>query len=278
MEQIKIKHTLRDAAVKEAFANPRPYTPPSSYTVKPNIEIEEALDSRTLSVDAKSHAVYQTTSRIINELFENEITPEKILNAKSSINSMLSGVISNKITITSLIRVSNYDYYTYTHCVNVAVYAVGLAKELGMSAKELEQIGTGGILHDIGKSRVDISIINKPGKLTEDEFTLVKHHPVFGYEILQQQFETDEVILTCVRHHHEKLNGRGYPDCIKGDDLSIYARIVAICDIFDALSTKRSYKPSLSTFETLNMMQTKMKDELDPKLLKLFIHTMGRRE
>ncbi|MDR3347324.1 MAG: HD-GYP domain-containing protein [Helicobacteraceae bacterium] len=279
MEQTRIKTSLKENAVKNAFANSGIYELIADPIVL-NTEsaLEQILDDPQLPIQEKSKAVYDNTCNIINELFESEITPEKIHEAKSSINAMLSGVISNKITITSLIKVSNYDYYTYTHCVNVAVYSIGLAKELGMSNKELELIGAGGILHDLGKSRVDIGIVNKPGKLTESEFTEMKNHPIYGYEILQEQHETDEVILTCVRHHHEKVNGAGYPDRIKDQDLSVYARIVAICDIFDALSTKRSYKPALSTFETLNMMNTKLKDELDSKLLKVFIRMMGRCE
>jgi putative nucleotidyltransferase with HDIG domain len=273
MEQIRIKDALKDSATKYSFET-KPLD--SSITLKPSEEIELTLADESIPMTEKSRAIYTSTSKIIDDLFKTEITAEKIQEAKLSINSLITGVVHNKVTISSLIRVSSYDYYTYTHCVNVAVYSVGLAKEAGLSGKEQEQLGMGGILHDLGKAQVDLKIVNKAGALTEIEFKEMKRHPVYGYNILKEQRETDEVILTAVRHHHEKLNGVGYPDSLLAGDISLYARIVAICDIFDALSTKRSYKPAMSSFDTLNLMQTKMKNELDPYLLKLFIKMMGR--
>lgn len=240
-------------------------------------EIEQALHDTTLPKKTKSRLIYNATSKLINDLFESEITSEKIHEAKQSVSKMLEGVIHDEITITSLIEVSSYDYYTYTHCVNVAVYSVGLGKELGLAARELERLGSGGILHDLGKAKVDISLINKPGKLTDEEFTKVKDHPALGYDLLRKLHEDDSVILSIVRHHHEKLNGKGYPDGLSSDGIDLYARIVAISDIFDALTTKRSYKPALSTFEALELMHHKMQGELDPKLLNLFILMMGKK-
>ncbi|MDR2152310.1 MAG: HD-GYP domain-containing protein [Helicobacteraceae bacterium] len=272
MEQIEIKDISKDVAVAHTFQNLRSLKD----GVSPSAGITRVLDDPSLSVSAKSRAIYDETSKIINDLFESDITPEKIHETKNSVNAMLSGVISNKITIASLIKVSAYDYYTYTHCVNVGVYSVGLGKEIGLSPKELERIGAGAILHDLGKAKVDINIVNKPGRLTDEEFIEMKKHPVYGYEILKAQFENDEIVLTSVRHHHEKMNGSGYPDGIMGDNLSLYARVVAVCDIFDALTTKRSYKPALSTFEALNLMKSKMLAELDTKLLTYFIRMMGK--
>ncbi|GHS88364.1 hypothetical protein FACS189487_06460 [Campylobacterota bacterium] len=279
MQQIQIKNSMKEAAIAKALGNlphensaaPRKYN-----GKKPSENIQDILYNSNAPIAAKSREVYTSTSQIINELFESEVTPEAIQETKNSINAMLGGVMNDRITIASLIKVSNYDYYTYTHCVNVAVYSVGLGKEIGLSERELKQVGAGAIMHDLGKAKVDLSIVNKPGKLTNDEFAQMKAHPTFGYDTLIDQFETDEVILTCVRHHHEKINGAGYPDGIAGGAISIYARITAIADIFDALSTKRSYKPALSTFDALNLMKTKMDKELDQKLLHKFIKMMGK--
>jgi putative nucleotidyltransferase with HDIG domain len=271
LKQVEIKDISKDVAVVHTFQNLTPRSEPIGE------EITRTLDDSNIPINVKSRAVYASAGVIMNELFESEITPEKIHEAKNAISAIIMGVMNDKITISSLIRVSSYDYYTYTHCVNVGVYAVGLGKEIGLSPKELERIGAGGILHDLGKSRVDLNIVNKPGRLTNEEFEKMRNHPVFGYNILKEQLETDEIILTSVRHHHEKLNGAGYPDGVTNADLSLYARIVAICDIFDALSTKRSYKPALSTFEALNLMKTKMQGELDFKLLEYFIRMMGKK-
>lgn len=240
-------------------------------------EIENALHDVALPKKVKSQIIYNVTSKLVNDLFESEITSEKIHMTKQSVSKMLEGVIHDEITIASLIEVSSYDYYTYTHCVNVAVYSVGLGKELGLAVRELERLGSGGILHDLGKAKVDIALINKPGKLTDEEFAKVKDHPALGYDLLRKLHEDDQVILSIVRHHHEKLNGKGYPDGLMAEGIDVYARITAIADIFDALTTKRSYKPALSTFEALDLMHHQMAGELDPKLLNLFILMMGKK-
>ena len=259
MEQIRIDKTLKSTA-----------------SLTSDERIVQVLHDSSLGVREKSRLVYQATTQLIDDLFKQEVTPQKIVQTKKSVGRLLDGVIHDEITIASLLEVSSYDYYTYTHCVNVSVYAVGLGKELGLSQRELIRLGCGGILHDLGKSRVSHELINKPGRLTEEEFVLVKNHPALGHELLQKMHEADAMILSIVRHHHEKLDGSGYPDGLKGDEVDFYARIVAIGDIFDALTTRRSYKPALSTFEALGLMKNKMADELDMELLTRFVRMMGK--
>lgn len=239
-------------------------------------QIRKTLNDVNIPQKTKNRIVYNTTSSLVNTLFESEITQEKIQETKDSVIAMMQSVIADEITIRSLMEVSSYDYYTYTHCVNVAVYSVGLGKEMGLSGSELERLGCGGILHDLGKSKIDINIVNKQGKLDEEELLAMRKHPSLGYEILKNMDEKDPIILGMVRHHHEKLNAQGYPDGLHGKDLDLYTRIVAIADIFDALTTKRSYKPALSTFDALTLMRKNMKEELDPRLLDLFVLMMGK--
>ncbi len=131
-------------------------------------------------------------------------------------------------------------------------------------------------MHDLGKSKVDHDLINKPGRLSDAEFMVVKNHPALGYDLLKEMHEADAMILNIVRHHHEKLDGSGYPDGLKDKEIDFYARIVTIGDIFDALTTRRSYKPALSTFEALGLMKNKMAHELDTVLLRHFIEMMGK--
>lgn len=168
-------------------------------------------------------------------------------------------------------KVSSHDYYTYTHSINVCMYAISLGQQLGLNKEEMRLLAEGALLHDIGKSEIDSSIINKNGKLDEAEFAAMKNHPAFGAEILERNGEKNEIIRDIVRHHHEKLDGKGYPDGKDASTLGKFAQIVAIADIFDALTTRRSYKEPLSSFEAFSLMRSKMKDELNGEMLLQFI-------
>ena len=168
-------------------------------------------------------------------------------------------------------NVTSYDYYTYTHCVDVTIYSLSLGKTLRLSKAELEDLGTSAILHDIGKSKIDYDIVNKKGRLTDEEFTAMKQHPVFGYDIALENGITDERILSGIRHHHEKLDGYGYPDKLKKEDLTMFAQIIAVADIFDALTTKRSYKEAFTSFDALMLMKKEMSTQLNEQILSNFI-------
>jgi len=140
-----------------------------------------------------------------------------------------------------------------------------------MSEKRLGDLGRSALLHDLGKSKVDIQVLNKKDFLTNTEFSLIKKHPIFGYRIAKYIGEIDKNVLDGIRHHHEKINGDGYPDGLKGSELTLFPRIIAICDVFDALTTRRSYKEPMSSYDALMIMETKMSTHLDMKLLKYFV-------
>lgn len=127
------------------------------------------------------------------------------------------------------------------------------------------------LLHDLGKSRVDPKITNKKGRLTEDEFDEMKHHPLYGHTIALKIGIRDNRILDGIRHHHEKLDGSGYPDGLMGNSITLFARIIAVCDVFDALSTQRSYKERMSSYDTLLLMKKTMQHHLDMVLVDSFI-------
>jgi putative two-component system response regulator len=136
------------------------------------------------------------------------------------------------------------DAYTRGHVERVATYAVRLGQRLGVPPEDLGLLRIGGVVHDIGKVAVPDHILNKSGKLTDEEFAVVKRHPVVGYDILKP-VRTFKHVLPIVRWHHERPNGRGYPDGLAGDDLPLLPRIMAVADVFDALSTARAYRAAL---------------------------------
>ena len=238
--------------------------------------MEKSLnDNKEFLREKKSAIIYTTATSIVDDLFKKEITVESLNKTKEVVHQILDNILKNDVTIESLIKVTSYDYYTYTHSVDVSVYSLGIGKELGLREYDLRSLGEAAILHDIGKSRIDPNIVNKNGKLTKEEFEIMKKHTTYGYEILKEKGIKNASILIGARSHHEKLNGDGYPSGLSQKRVPLFARIIAIADIFNALTTKRSYKEALSTFEAIKIMRNNMKDELDQHILKVFILMMS---
>jgi putative two-component system response regulator len=145
------------------------------------------------------------------------------------------------------------DRYTLGHADRVAGYAMELGRRLGVNADDLRILRKGGMLHDIGKLAIPDSILTKPGKFTPDEFGVMKRHPLLGCDICEK-LKTVKDALPIIRHHHEKLDGTGYPDGLKGASVPPLVRIVTIVDIYDALRSKRSYKDAFSIDKTFEIM------------------------
>jgi putative nucleotidyltransferase with HDIG domain len=226
-------------------------------------------------VDKKSKEIYGSASGIVEDLLKNPST-ENIQKSKDMVNGILDEILEDEKVFSSLLKVTSYDYYTYSHCVNVSVYALGLGKYLGLSEQDLAVLGQAAILHDIGKSKIDPKIINKKDRLTDEEYDKIKEHPKYGYELMSKYKGTDERILFGIRHHHEKFDGKGYPDKLKGNEIHLFAQIVAIADIFDALTTRRSYKEAMTSFEAFKLMRDKMMGAFDQKLFNSFVMLMSR--
>jgi len=227
--------------------------------------------------EEKSRLMYDSAKSAMVTLFEKPDTPESIIAVKGVTDTIMTTILEDDKAFASLVKVSSYDYYTYTHSINVIVYSLGLGKKLGLSYDELQILGHGAALHDIGKSRIPPEVLNKAGKLTDEEFEIIKGHPKMGVGLLETLNESDARILDAVNFHHEKLDGSGYPKGIKGDHIPLSARIVAIADIFDALNSRRVYKEPMSSFETLQFMKTAMSAHIDVKLLNSFILCMSGR-
>lgn len=229
-----------------------------------------------MPLNDKSKLIYDTSSRIINELFDKPESKEAIERSKSLVDSTINLILSDEGSIKSMMTIGSHDYYTYTHSVDVAVFSIGFANYLKFSHADISNIGNAAIMHDIGKSKIPSEIINKQGKLSDDEFTIMKNHPVYSYDILQYHGETNEDILRPARNHHEKARGNGYPDKLTASQMHTFAKIVAISDIFSALTTQRSYKKAFTSFEALHLIKTQMIEDLDKILLMEFIKFMSK--
>ncbi len=183
------------------------------------------------------------------------------------------------VILTLARTVEERDAYTKGHADRVANYAYNLAKEIHLSDEELEIIKKGGILHDIGKIGIRDSVLNKPGKLTDEEFEIIKEHPARGYGICLALEKTMAGILPIVRHHHEKLDGSGYPDGLKGQQINTHVRIMSIGDVFDALVTDRPYRTGMSVEKAYQIMREEAnKGWWDKDLLEKFIKMQGNKK
>ena len=223
----------------------------------------------------RSEILYESSVGIVKELFADPRAEGIIKRSQALVENAVQFMFSHSHAFASLLKVSSFDYYTYTHSVNVFVFSVALARYLGYPETTVLQIGNGALLHDVGKAEVDSAIINCRGKLSPEQWTIMKCHPVFGQRILIEQGIRDAITLDVARHHHEKLDGTGYPDGLRDGEIGKAPRVCTIADIFDALTTKRSYKEALKSFAALRLMKDEMVAGLDTDFFKHFIELMG---
>ncbi|MGY4689060.1 HD-GYP domain-containing protein [Salibacterium sp. K-3] len=180
---------------------------------------------------------------------------ENLSKAFSNIVDMvLNDVKSHNEAVTLLSDVMLYDSYIFTHSLQVTVYALRLAVELGYSDKALREIGLGAILHDVGKMKIPEEILNKPGKLTDEEFDIVKKHTEDGYYLLKDLPNVPLLAAHCALQHHERLDGSGYPRGISEQDMHEYAKILGVADVFDAVTSHRVYRKAMQPHEGLEML------------------------
>nr|WP_257469527.1 HD-GYP domain-containing protein [Pantoea allii] len=176
----------------------------------------------------------------------------------------------------ALLRVAqlkDHDNYTYLHSMAVCGLMIAFGKKLGLDAQQLQRVGMGGLLHDLGKAAVPLSILNKPDKLSDDEFQVMCEHPIAGAQMLMDAHAGDDLVDIAL-HHHEKYDGTGYPYGLKGHEISVYSRMTTICDVYDALTSTRPYRKGWTPAKTLQMMLS-WQGHFDTTLLHAFVSTIG---
>jgi len=188
-------------------------------------------------------------------------------------------LMEDESILLGLTTIKNYDEYTYNHSVNVAIYAMAMGRRLGFSREALTELGLTGLFHDVGKSKIPIEVLNKPGALDEKEWALMKRHPVSGVETvlnLKQLGEINPRMVIGIFDHHLKYNLSGYPNPYHKKEASLFGRILQIVDAYDAMTTPRVYKKTPYTLEqTLAIMQKESGIQFDPVLLKIFVNLVG---
>ena len=190
------------------------------------------------------------------------------------VEEISSSVMRNPGALVSLARLKSQDEYSYMHSVAVCALMVALAREAGMDADACRHAGLAGLMHDLGKAMMPLAVLNKPGKLTDDEFTVMRSHPERGHELLLEGRGAGAEVLDVCLHHHERIDGTGYPHKLAGDAISQVARMGAICDVYDAITSNRPYKKGWDPAESVARMAS-WQGHFDPALFKLFVKSLG---
>jgi HD-GYP domain-containing protein (c-di-GMP phosphodiesterase class II) len=191
------------------------------------------------------------------------------------VDDIASSVLRNPDALISLARLKTKDDYTYLHSVAVCALMIALGRQLGLPEHDTREIGLAGLLHDLGKAAIPDQILNKPGKLTDQEFNIVKDHPTAGHRMLLEGQGVGPIVLDVCLHHHEKIDGSGYPERLSDEAISLHAKMGAICDVYDAITSNRAYKAGWSPSEALAKMATWTNGHLDNGIFQAFIKCIG---
>ncbi len=191
-----------------------------------------------------------------------------------TVKEITASVLRNPGALIGIARIKTKDNYTHIHSIAVSAMMISLAKQLKLSDEECSGCGLGGLLHDIGKMAIPSDILNKPCKLTDAEFDVMRNHPMVGYKMLLEGGKVCEIALDVCLNHHEKIDGSGYPNHLSGSAISQYARMGMVCDIYDAITSNRSYSDGWCPSESLRQL-AEMKGYFDPDIFQSFVKCMG---
>lgn len=190
------------------------------------------------------------------------------------VEEISNSILRNPGALISLARLKTADDYTFMHSVAVCALMIALARQLGLDEKQTHEAGMAGLLHDLGKAMIPIEVLNKPGKLTDAEFELVKTHPEEGYKLLLAGNGVGAMTIDVCLHHHEKIDGSGYPKRLNGETMSLFAKMGAVCDVYDAITSNRPYKAGWDPAESIKRM-AEWKGHFDTQVFQAFVKSLG---
>ncbi len=230
--------------------------------------VKESMNSNLIHNDQKATILRESSMSILEDLYENPDVAKALEDSKPIITDLLKFMEEAPESIGNLISLSGHDFYTYNHSFDVSIYSLGLGQALGFDQKTLEELGQSSLFHDIGKRMIDLSILCKKGALDENEWVQMRQHPQFGLKILNEHKSISAAIKASCFEHHESWSGGGYPQDLSGQEIHPFARIIALTDTYDAMTTQRSYNVPMRPSEALTMMKNKLATRFDPEMLK----------
>jgi putative nucleotidyltransferase with HDIG domain len=228
--------------------------------------IFQRLNDASGSPQEKALILRESSITLAEEIFEQPDVARALDDSKELIHQFIKFMDYEPEGMAYLISLSSHDFYTYNHSLDVGIYSLGLGAAVGYSGEDLAELGRGALFHDIGKRNVDVDIICKKGALNDVEWAQMQKHPQFGLRILTD-YNCSEAMKACCFEHHESFLGNGYPQQLSGPEIHPMARIVAITDTYDALTTKRSYNQPMSPADALEFMKTKLAGKYDTDML-----------
>lgn len=227
---------------------------------------------------ARAAALCSRSKKAIESLFTDArlgkvISTEQCL---SLVDDIATSMHRNPGALISLARLKTHDNYSYMHSVAVCALMVALGRKLGLGEDECREAGMAGMLHDIGKAMMPIEVLHKPGTLSNDEYAVIMTHPERGRELLAAAGDVSEIAIDVCFHHHERPDGRGYPEGLSGERLSLHARMGAVCDVYDAITSNRPYKDGWDPAESIaRMSDWSQKGQFDPAVFQAFVESIG---
>lgn len=245
------------------------FVPLEELASKPCVPFAEELDRAKGIYDSALEYAHQTIDGL---------RKQGVINVEAAmvfVDEMLRSITRNSNALVGLSKLRSFDEYTYTHCINVGLLSMVFGRHLGLDSAALQRIGIAGMFHDLGKIQVPDAILKLNRKLTQDEFSIVKEHPGLGYSHMLHQAGLPEEVLQGVYEHHEKFNGQGYPRGLHGEEISLTARVLAVVDVYDALTSQRTYKPAMLPHDALALMYGMRARDFHPGLVERFIRCLG---
>jgi len=225
----------------------------------------------------KARVLYQTSLHLAKDILESPGAPEMLKRSEGVVRSTIGFILQGKDSFHWLLSLTSYDYYTYTHSVNVCTMGLALADQIGIRSQgELMDFGVGAIFHDVGKTKVSPGILRKRGPLTEAEWAEMKKHPEMGLALINPQSPFSNDSKAVILEHHERLDGTGYPAGKKDSEIHRFAKVAAIVDVFDALTSKRAYKDAIGSYPALKEMKEAVGTHFDDYYFRKFVILLGK--
>jgi HD-GYP domain-containing protein (c-di-GMP phosphodiesterase class II) len=237
--------------------------------LEPRVSLQEEVErARKIHARAKQEVISMFQEARMGKALQME-------QAADLADEINQSIARNAGALLSLARLKNKDDYTYLHSVAVCALMIALGRQFGIEGDTLRELGVAGLLHDVGKMMIPDEVLNKPGRLTDQEFDIVKDHPLRGWEMLKMSPGVTDTALDVCRHHHERIDGKGYPDRISGEALTFFARMGAVCDVYDAITSDRCYKKGWTPGESIRKMVEWKDGHFDDRVFQAFVKTVG---